>query len=851
MPDQTGAQGARSPEFHRLGDFELLREIGRGGMGVVYEARQVSLNRLVALKALTGIGLTPQIVRRFQREAEAAGKLQHTNIVPVFATGEEHGTYYYVMALVDGCSLDKILRQLRKTGDPAVLLGGLDSTQTDLTSPEDTAIRGGFTLGHIGDTTVQRPGGDIDLSSLGSGNVYFDGAARMIAEVAEALDYAHKQGVIHRDIKPSNLLLSLEGRLCINDFGLARILEQPGLTVTGEFLGTPRYMSPEQAGGRPVDHRTDVFSLGATLYELLTLAPPFPGQRRDEVLEQILRSDPKPLRKLNRRIPLDLETICLKALEKDPNRRYESAGAMAADLRRYLSRFPIAARRAGPARQISKWIHRHPNLAVSCVVGLVLLVTTVYFAYSAHTADRDRNTVRQELQTERRQKALDKALAAAMSGDLEESEKAIAAAEESGASAGEIELLQGLLAYCRGDEARAVQSVERSVQLLPASVWARAFLARLYASTGQFQKRDQELRVLDSLQAETPEDFLFKGSSQRFADASKAIKDLDEAIRRHDSPIPRSMRAEIRSAAALDTGSLDDARLALEDVAVAKGMLPANPQTLYASVLAQIAAAAAYEQHGMRGEMDKALASAANDATALRNFDTLPTAILGRAAYADYTGRDDPGLEAVWERAVAQGTSDFIVSGLAARFYRQGRFALARDILQQSRYHDLQLIEVPSELVKPALGTGTRIDKMPDQLIDKCRTPYDIPSCASVLLFLGNKPEAVATCRRLREKLGRPDARPDLSLLRYLCGEISASELLKNAGTSRFHQCRFHYLLALSELAVGNRQGAQMHFRKAIDTRYYASPAWDWSRSFLECLGRDAKWPPWIAEHPQ
>ncbi len=188
------------------------------------------------------------------------------------------------------------------------------------------------------------------LSSLSSSGDYFDTVARMIADVADALEHAHQQGVIHRDIKPSNLLLSVSGRLSVNDFGLARMLEKPGMTVTGEFLGTPAYMSPEQitAGRIPVDHRTDIYSLGATLYELLTLRCPFAGTGRDQVLAQIVQKEPKPPRQVNRRVPVDLETICLKALEKDPDRRYQSARQLAEDLRRHVQRFAIHAR--GPDR---------------------------------------------------------------------------------------------------------------------------------------------------------------------------------------------------------------------------------------------------------------------------------------------------------------------------------------------------------------------------------------------------------------------------------------------------------------------------------------------------------------------
>ena len=335
------SEGGSLGADRRLGDFEILREIGRGGMGVVYEARQVSLNRKVALKVLSGgWGLTPKAVQRFRREAEAAAKLHHTNIVPVYATGEHGGSHFYAMELIEGPSLDRVVRDMRAdTGTAAA---------SDAVSKEEGRhSRTGSSLqgeGASGSTSR------LNSSSLGSGSGYFDTVARMMAEVADALEYAHREGVVHRDMKPSNLLLSPAGRLSINDFGLARILEQPGMTTTGEFVGTPAYMSPEQiaAGRTPLDHRSDIYSLGATLYELLTLQPPFTGGQRDQLLAQILHKEPKSPRKINARVPVDLETICLKALEKDPDRRYQSAGAMADDLRRHVNRFAISARRTGP-----------------------------------------------------------------------------------------------------------------------------------------------------------------------------------------------------------------------------------------------------------------------------------------------------------------------------------------------------------------------------------------------------------------------------------------------------------------------------------------------------------------------
>jgi serine/threonine protein kinase len=361
----------------RLGDFEVVRELGRGGMGIVYEARQVSLNRKVALKVLgAGLGLTPHAVQRFQREAEAAARLHHTNIVPVYATGEQDGTHFYAMELIEGPSLNHVIRQLRQalgkepaSAGPAPPLPVTDDPSSALTGPyvESQDTSSGSAAG----------GSSTQLSSDGR---YFDNVARLLAEVADALEHAHQHGVVHRDIKPSNLLLSPDGRLSVNDFGLARVLEQPGVTMTGEFVGTPMYMSPEQitAGRTPLDHRTDIYSLGATLYELLTLRPPFAGERRDQVLAQILHKEPLPPRRLNRKVPVDLETICLKAMDKDPDRRYPTAKALGDDLHRYLNRFAIAARRTGPVTRMTKFVRRHKlATAVGAVILLLVSVAAV------------------------------------------------------------------------------------------------------------------------------------------------------------------------------------------------------------------------------------------------------------------------------------------------------------------------------------------------------------------------------------------------------------------------------------------------------------------------------------------
>ncbi len=334
-----------------LGDFHILREVGRGGMGVVYEAVQLSLGRRVALKVLPfAATLDARQRQRFLMEARAAAGLHHSNIVPVHAVGCERGVHYYAMQLIDGRPLDAVIEELRGSRPAGTTVDARGGATADGTSPR----------------TSQRPG---------RGRESYRTTARLAAQVADALEYAHEAGVIHRDIKPANLLLDAKGNVWVTDFGLAQVCDV-SLTRTGDLLGTLRYMSPEQAAGQRavVDQRTDVYSLGATLYELLTLEPIFNGQDRRTLLRQLLEEEPRPPRQLDRAIPVELETIVLKALAKAPEDRYATAGAMAADLRRFLDERPILARRPSLVERGRKWVRRHPSFLAAAMLALLSVV---------------------------------------------------------------------------------------------------------------------------------------------------------------------------------------------------------------------------------------------------------------------------------------------------------------------------------------------------------------------------------------------------------------------------------------------------------------------------------------------
>jgi tetratricopeptide (TPR) repeat protein len=304
-----------------LGDYRIVREVGRGGMGVVYEAEQLSLGRRVALKVLPfAATLDPGQLQRFRNEARAAAGLHHEHVVPVYAVGCERGVHYYAMQFIDG---DTLARLVPGPGRP----------------PAD-----------------------------------YRNVARLLAEAADALDYAHRLGVVHRDVKPANLMVDAAGKLWVTDFGLARFGPDAGLTGPCGVVGTLRYMPPEQAHVRHglVDHRADVYGLGATLYELLTGRPAFVESDRVEVLLAIAAKDPAPPRRFDRAVPAGLETVALKCLSKDPADRYATAGELADDLRRWLYGMPVLARPPSARQRAVRWAWRHRNAVAAAVVVLVL-----------------------------------------------------------------------------------------------------------------------------------------------------------------------------------------------------------------------------------------------------------------------------------------------------------------------------------------------------------------------------------------------------------------------------------------------------------------------------------------------
>ena len=364
-PEETLRTGPNAPtlapdsRFQYIGTYRIVREISRGGMGIVFEAYQESLRRRVALKLiLSGNFASDDLVQRFKSEAEAAARLDHPGIVPIFEIGQHEGLYYFSMGLVDG---ESVADRLRDEPLP----------------PKE--------------------------------------AAKLLAEVCDAVAYAHSHGVIHRDLKPGNVLIDKAGNPRVTDFGLAKQLDTDNeLTPSGHVLGTPAYMSPEQAMGntQATGVLADVYSLGATLYAMLTGHPPFQAASTIESLRQVIEREPLSPRLQNPRIPKDLETICLKCLRKETEQRYSSAQALAEDLRRFLSGQPIAARPTRRIERAVKWCKRKPAVAsLSAVsIALLIMIPAVWGITSARSKERER---------ENYAKALVESLSVANTADVE------------------------------------------------------------------------------------------------------------------------------------------------------------------------------------------------------------------------------------------------------------------------------------------------------------------------------------------------------------------------------------------------------------------------------------------------
>lgn len=428
FPMLRDLEGLNAPEAdtHRLagvpdqlGDYRLIREIGRGGMGVVYEAEHITMRRHVALKLMPVSQSAPQRKLRFLHEARSAGQLHHTNIVPVFEVGEAEGYCFYAMQYIAGHNLDVLigeLRKLEKREGPQALKSAptqLASTQQLKPTSKMTGSSSSVSPNSLSQESTTSQGGrpiesSSDWANIGDArDCFYRRVAKVGIQVAQALHFAHSQGVLHRDIKPANLILDTAGTVWITDFGLAKDGEED-LTHTGDIVGTLRYLAPERFN-RPADVPSEIYSLGLTLYELCTLQPAYQVNDKARLLNEIQHRDPVAPRRIRPEIPKDLENIIVKSVARDPRQRYTTAEDLAADLQRFLADRPVMARRANLPERVYRWARRNPTAAalLSCLFLLALLLTggSLYIAqvsriHAAELSSENRRVINEKTKTE-------------------------------------------------------------------------------------------------------------------------------------------------------------------------------------------------------------------------------------------------------------------------------------------------------------------------------------------------------------------------------------------------------------------------------------------------------------------
>jgi tetratricopeptide (TPR) repeat protein len=760
-------------------------------------------------------------VRLFFDEACITAQLAHPSIVPVHAMGRlADGRPYYTMKLIEGRKLGKLLE-----------------------AGSDMALRRMDLLQHF-------------------------------ARVCEALAFAHRKGVIHRDSKLANVMVGKHGEVQVIDWGVAKILPESDVlsaetahtsvtpdesddhTQPGSVMGTWENMPPEQANGRieAVDRRSDVFGLGAMLCAILTGKPPYVGLTKEDVRRQARKAE---LAGAYARLEecgadADLVALARACLSAEPNDRPADASAVEERLTGYLASVQERLRQAELDR--AKALARAEEAERTRQAELQAQESKL----KRLEAERDRLVAQQAYEAEKRQNAIDRALTAAMGGDLVAAEQTITKAEQAGASAGHVRMLRGQIALHRGQSQEAMRDLEQAVQLLPSSVAARGMLAAAYASDGNWERYDRMIREMKRLTPSTPEDFLFKGYAEAGLDPKLALQTIEKAFdRRPMMGIALLLRAEVRAYHAQDTDDLAVAEGAVQDAKYARELLRNNPAALWVSLTTHLAKAGVHAHNAEPKQRDAELKLAGKDADALKPFTAeLPEAVVYRWLYFREVGREEEVLPEL--RRASERTDHVYVTFCYAltlcRRRQRGDFEEALRVLEKKRgtYNARLLPYVLAEHDYPGKKHDwpARALKASEDFAARAQDGAAAMDTQAVLLcLLGKKGEAVKASKELLkqpERFYTLRREPIMRCLRYNAGDLSADELVRGAKGSRWDQCLAHYYVAMTKLAEGDREGAKEHFDKVVKTRAFGWGPYDMSWVFRARLAKDPTWPPWI-----